>query len=121
MKKIILTSIFIFTALVLLSAQEKGIIAEVLRNSVECKVDSMQELIGFDDEKADQLKEVEIKYLLDVQKAETCFLCNTKRRIKKLQSAREERLQEILPRDQFIKYHSIENELFNEDNRLWLQ
>lgn|SRR5690554_4073014 len=121
MRKIILTSVLIFTALLVSSAQEKGIIAEVLRNSVECKVDSMQELIGFDDDKAKQLKDMELQYLLDVQKAETCFLCSTKRRIKKLQSAREERLQEILSRDQYVKYHSIENELLNEDNRLWLQ
>jgi|LFRM01.2.fsa_nt_gb hypothetical protein len=121
MKKIILTLGILFAAIAISTAQEKGIIAEVLRNSVEQKVDSMQKLIGFEYEIALELKELELKYLFDVQKAETCFLCNTSRRIKKLQSAREDKLQEILPRDQYIKYHSIENNLLNEDNQLWLR
>lgn len=121
MKKFILTLVVLFTVLVVLSAQEKGIIAEVLHNSVEQKVDVMQDQIGFDDEIAIQLKNVEFNYLLDVQKVETCFLCNTKRRIKKLQSNREERLQEILPRDKYIKYLSLENNLLNKDNQLWLK
>ena len=121
MKKIIITLGILFAAVAISTAQEKGIIADVLRNSVEQKVDSMQEIIGFEDEVALSLKEIELEYLLDVQKAETCFLCNTSRRIKKLQSAREDKLQEILPRDQYIKYHSIENNLLNEDNQLWLR
>ena len=121
MKKIILTLGILFAAIAISTAQEKGIIAEVLRNSVEQKVDSMQKLIGFEYEIALELKELELKYLFDVQKAETCFLCNTSRRIKKLQSAREDKLQEILPRDQYIKFHSIENNLLNEDNQLWLR
>lgn len=120
MKKIILILGILFVAVATSNAQEKGIIAEVFRNSVEQKVDSMQKSIGFDNEIALKLKELELKYLFDVQKAETCFLCNTSKRIKKLQSAREVKLQEILPRDQYMKYHSIENNLLNEDNRLWL-
>lgn len=121
MKKIIITLGILFAAVAISTAQEKGVIADVLRNSIEHKVESMQKLIGFDDEIALELKELELKYLLDVQKAETCFLCNTSRRIKKLQSAREDKLQEILPRDQYIKYHSIENNLLNKDNQLWLR
>lgn len=121
MKKIIITLGILFAAVAISTAQEKGIIADVLRNSIEHKVESMQKLIGFDDEIALELKELELKYLLDVQKAETCFLCNTSRRIKKLQSAREDKLQEILPRNQYIKYHSIENNLLNKDNQLWLR
>ena len=121
MKKIIITLGILFAAVAISTAQEKGIIADVLRNSVDHKVESMQKLIGFDDEIELELKELELKYLFDVQKAETCFLCNTSKRIKKLQSAREDKLQEILPRDQYIKYHSIENNLLNEDNQLWLR
>ena len=119
MKKIIITLGILFAAVAISTAQEKGIIAEVLRNSVEQKVESMQEIIGFEDEVALSLKEIELEYLLDVQKAETCFLCNTSRRIKKLQSAREDKLQEILPRDQYIKYHSIENNLVDKDVPMW--
>ena len=119
MKKIIITLGILFAAVAISTAQEKGIIADVLRNSVDHKVESMQKLIGFDDEIELELKELELKYLFDVQKAETCFLCNTSRRIKKLQSAREERLQEILPRDQYVKYYSIENDLINIDTPIW--
>lgn len=119
MKKIIITLGILFAAVAISTAQEKGIIADVLRNSIEHKVESMQKLIGFDDEIELELKELELKYLFDVQKAETCFLCNTSRRIKKLQSAREERLQEILPRDQYVKYYSIENDLINIDTPIW--
>ena len=119
MKKFIITLGILFAAVAISTAREKGIIADVLRNSVDHKVESMQKLIGFDDEIELELKELELKYLLDVQKAETCFLCNTSRRIKKLQSAREERLQEILPRDQYVKYYSIENDLINIDTPIW--
>ncbi len=120
MRKITLIILILATAAIT-SAQDNGIIKGILSESVDQKVSSMQKLIGFDDDKAQQLKDMELKYLLDVQKAETCFLCSTKRRIRKLQSAREDKLQHILPRDQYIKYHSIENELLNEDNRIWLQ
>ena len=119
MKKFIITLGILFAAVAISTAREKGIIADVLRNSVDHKVESMQKLIGFDDEIELELKELELKYLFDVQKAETCFLCNTSRRIKKLQSAREERLQEILPRDQYVKYYSIENDLINIDTPIW--
>lgn len=118
---IIILGVLFLTTVANSTAQEKGIIEQVLRNSVEQKVNSMQKLIGFEDEKAKQLKEVELKYLLDVQKAETSFLCRKKRKIKKLQSFREEKLQDILPREQYLKYYSIENDLLNKDNQLWLQ
>lgn len=121
MKKIIFTLGLLFVAITISSAQEKGIIEEVLRNSVEHKVDTMQKRIGFEDEIAIQLKEMELKYLLDVQKAETCFLCNTSRKIKKLQSNRKDKLQNILSRDQYVKYHALDNNLINENNKLWLR
>lgn len=120
MKKITLILLTIFAVIITMPAQEKGIIEEVLHNSVEQKVDKMQKLIDFDDEKALQLKEMELKYLLDVQKAETCFLCNTSRRVKKLKAIRVENLQKILDRNQYLKYLSIENDLLNENNRLIL-
>jgi len=104
MKKIIITLGILFAAVAISTAQEKGIIADVLRNSIEHKVESMQKLIGFDDEIALELKELELKYLLDVQKAETCFLCSSKRRITKLKEARDKQLQEILTRKEYIEY-----------------
>ena len=115
---------FVITALLFFvvsawAQQEEGIINSVLKKSAEDKVAKMQELIGFDESKAKQL--LEFKFLLDVQKAENCCLCNKKKRIEKLQAQRELDLQEMLPRDQYIKYHSTENNLLNENNRLWLQ
>ncbi|MCE5180024.1 MAG: hypothetical protein LLF81_12880 [Porphyromonadaceae bacterium] len=103
------------------SFSQTSITEKVFQESVENKVEEMQQLIGFDDQKAQELKEMELRFLLDIQKAETCFLCNSKKRIKKLQHIREARLQQILPRDQYVKYSSLENDLINKNNRLWLE
>jgi hypothetical protein len=81
----------------------------------------MQKSIGFDNQKANQLKELELNFLLDVQKAETCFLCNSKKKIEKLKKRRDTELQSILSRDEYNKYQTIENNLLNENNRLWLK
>lgn len=121
MKKLglLLTALIAIAAIT--PAQKTGIIADVLKKSAEEKVARMQEMIGFDDNKARQLNELEFTFLLDVQKAENCCLCNRKKRIEKLKTAREEGLQKLLPRDEYMKYHSIENELLRENNPLWLR
>ena len=120
MKKFILLSTFIFV--IIASAMTQSSITEnVFRESVNRKVLRMQQSIGFDEQKAEQLKVLELNYLLDVQKAETCFLCNSKKKIEKLKNKRDEDLQRVLSRDEYIKYLSIENNLINENNRLWLK
>lgn len=93
-----------------LSARQPSIIENVLVSSVEKKIFSMQELIGFDDAQADQLRKMELNFLLEVNKTENCFLCNKQKRIKKLKQKRDAELQKILERDQYIKYDAIENE-----------
>lgn len=110
MKKtaLILTAFFAFITVA--SAQKSGIISEVLRQSAENKVTQMQELIKFDDAQAEKLKNLEFNFLLDVQKAENCCLCNKKKRIEKLQKKRDADLQQILTREQYIKYDAVENE-----------
>ncbi|MGB4438598.1 MAG: hypothetical protein WBJ13_05085 [Sedimentibacter sp.] len=90
--------------------QQPSIIESVLTKSVEEKITYMQELIGFDDGKAQQLKQIELSYLLDVNKAERCFLCNKNKRIKKLKYKHDMELQKILERDEYIKYEAIEND-----------
>jgi hypothetical protein len=120
MKKFILLSTFIFV--IIASAMTQSSITEnVFRESVNRKVLRMQQSIGFDEQKAERLKVLELNYLLDVQKAETCFLCNSKKKIEKLKNKRDEDLQRVLSRDEYIKYLSIENNLINENNRLWLK
>lgn len=119
--KRIFTLVFIVVAFTTsLSSQSTSIIENVLRQSVEQKILTMQELIQFDDAKAIQLVHLEFAYLLDVQKVENCLFCNKKKRINTLQKNRDEKLQEILDRDQYIKYISIENNLINKENILWL-
>ena len=120
MKKFILLSTFIFV--IIASAMTQSSITEnVFRESVNRKVLRMQQSIGFDEQKAERLKVLELNYLLDVQKAETGFLCNSKKKIEKLKNKRDEDLQRVLSRDEYIKYLSIENNLINENNRLWLK
>ncbi len=108
-KKIFTLSLLLLTIMGL-SAQQPSIIEKVLANSVEEKVDSMQKLIGFDDEQAQQLREMELKFLQEVNKAENCFLCNKQKRIEKLKQRRNAKLQKILDRDQYIKYDAIEDD-----------
>lgn len=106
--------ILVLTALLAMityvSAQQPSIIEKVFANSVDEKITSLQKLIGFDDGQAQQLRQLELNFLLDVNKAENCFLCNKQRRIEKLKQKRDEELQRILERDQYIKYDAIENE-----------
>jgi len=120
MKRFILLSTLLI-AFIASSPAQSSITENVFRDSVSHKVLRMQKSIGFDEQKAEQLKVLELNYLLDVQKAETCFLCNSKKKIEKLNNKRVEELQRILSRDEFIKYQSIENNLLNENNRLWLK
>lgn len=108
-KKTLLLSILILTIMGM-SAQQPSIIETALANSVEVKVSSMQQLIGFDDMQAQKLRKMELVFLLDVNKAEHCFLCNKQKRIEKLKQKRDAELQNILERDQYIKYDAIENE-----------
>lgn len=119
MKKIILV-ISLIIGFTSVSVSQTPITEMIFQESVALKVNKIQSLIGFDDQKSQKIKEVELNFLLDVQKAETCFLCNTTRKINKLKATREKKLQEILDRDEYVKYHSIENDLINENNRLWL-
>jgi len=69
----------------------------------------LQELIGFDDAQAEQLRLIEKEFLFDVNKVEHCFLCNKRKRIEKLKEKRVAQLQEVLDRDQYIKYDAIDN------------
>ena len=107
MKKILLFSA-IFAFIVNASAQQ-SIIKDVFEKSVEDKIAYMQKVIDITDVQANQLKEVELNFLLDVNSAENCFWCNTNKRIAKLKTKKEQQLKEILRLDQFIKYDAIEN------------
>ncbi|HHU25261.1 MAG TPA: hypothetical protein GXZ56_01365 [Bacteroidales bacterium] len=120
MKKTIF-SLILFTAIATTaSAQTTGLIADVLRKSMEQKVASMQELIQFDDVKAEQLFKVECAYLFEVRKVEGCRFCNKKKRLEKLQENRDKNLQIILDRDQYIKYKMIEDDLLQK-RPLWAE
>lgn len=94
---------------------------DVLKDQAQGKVRSMQELIKFNDYQAQKLIELEYKYLVDIQEAENCIFCNKEKRIEKLNEERRINLQKYLPRDEYIKYLSTENNLLNENNRLWAE
>lgn len=109
MKKSLISALFLLMIMGVF-AQQPSIIENILVTSVEEKVASMQELIGFNDEQAQELRKMELNFLQEVNKAEHCFLCNTKKRVEKLKRERDEKLQTILERDQYIKYDAIEND-----------
>ncbi len=108
MKKRILFFTVLFAFILNASAQQ-SIIKDVFEKFVEDKITSMQEVIDITDEQAKQLKEVELNFLLDVNSADNCWLCNTNKRIEKLKAKKIEQLKHILTLDQYIKYDAIEN------------
>lgn len=111
-KKLLLFTAFF--AFILYASAQESIVNDVFEQFVTEKVERMQELIGFDDEQAIQLKKVELKFLQDVNAAENSFWCRSKKRIEKLNKKREADLQEILTREQYIKYNAIDNSLIKE-------
>ena len=104
---LLITMILAFTTT---SFSQTSITESVFQESVENKVENMQQLIGFDNQTAQQIRDIELIFLLEVNKAEHCLLCRKQKRIEKLKKSRDEQLQKILPRDQYIKYDAIENE-----------
>lgn len=108
MKKFLYITTLLLGISVAASAQKTTIIKDILKNTAVEKVVSMQQAIRFTDEQAQQLTEVEYRFLLDVQKAENCCMCNSAKRVEKLQRKKDESVQKILTREQFIKYDAIE-------------
>lgn len=105
MKRIILTSLVLVAFATLLSAQSsKQILQDALREGVEAKVTLLQEQIKFTDAQAEQIREIEIEFLSGVQKAEKCFLCSKKKRVENLAKQRDDKLQSIMTRGQYIRY-----------------
>ena len=108
MKNKFLLIIALFAFMVNASAQQ-SIVKNVFEKFVEDKIAYMQKVIDITDNQAKKLKEVELTFLLDVDSAENCFWCNSKKRIEKLKSKKEQQLNEILSLDQYIKYDAVEN------------
>ena len=105
-KILLFTALFVF---ILNASAQESIIEDVFVQFVEEKISSVQKIIPITMEQAVALKKVELDYLLDVNAAENCFLCRTKKRIKKLKSKKEEQLKEILSLDEYIKYDAFVN------------
>ena len=111
-KLLLFTALFAF---ILNSSAQESIIKDVFEQFVETKIERMQKLNGYDDKKASQFIELELKFLLDVKAAENCLWSRTKKRIKKLNKQRDNDLQLILTREQYIKYNAIDNNLIQKN------
>ncbi|MDR0422656.1 MAG: hypothetical protein LBH72_06560 [Proteiniphilum sp.] len=109
-KNILILTLLLLSAVTSLTAQRPSVIENVLTRSVDEKVSSLQKLTGFSDAQAEQLRKTELNFLLDVNRAEHCFLCCRQKRIGKLKRKRDTELQKILERDQYIRYEAINNE-----------
>lgn len=119
MKKYILLA-SIFLTIVGSSSAQSSIIEDVFKDYINNKVLSIQKIIDFTDEQAEEIKLVEFEYLKEVNAAENCFLCNKKRRIKKLKNKKESRIKEILDLNQYIKYDALENDKIKK-HPIWLE
>ena len=120
MKKKILLFTALFAFIVNAPAQE-SIIKDVFEKFVEDKVEKMQKLISLDENQTIQLKEIELNFYLNVNSAENCFWCSTKKRLEKLKKRREVDLQKVLTREQYIKYDAIVNDRILEKPPLQLE
>ncbi len=104
----IVFALFVYSTTTLIAADKSSIVKDILREYAVHKVEKMQKLIRFDDEQAKQLVELETNFLLDVQKAENCSCCKSKKRVEKLQINKERELQKILTKEQYYKYDAVE-------------
>lgn len=108
MKRIILLATVLMMFVLAVPAQKSTIIKGVLNEYAVQKVDYMQSLIKFTDVQAGQLKELELNYLLGVQKVENCKWGNQQKKVDKLKVKKDKQLQEILTREQYLKYDAVE-------------
>ncbi len=120
-KNVLILMAFMLFAGVVSAQKNASIVDEVFGKSAEDKVTAMQQLIGFDDEKARKLTALEFRFLQDVNKAENCCLCNRKKKVEKLREKRKAELQRILSRDEYIKYDAVENERIRSNIPLQVQ
>ncbi len=83
----------------------------LLSKAIE-KVTSMQKLIKFSDKQAEKLKKLEFDYLKKVQSLKKDKISKDllKKRLQELNIKKDKQLQEILERDQYLKYDAIEND-----------
>ena len=110
MKKIV--TILIFPAMLLIVACNSGksaVSQRDLKTEAQAKVQTMKQLIHFDDVQATQLMDLEFRHAQAIQNAKKAGFCNSKKRIAKLQSKKSQEIQKILTREQFIKYDAIDN------------
>ncbi len=108
MKKRILLFTALFSFILNISAQQ-SIIKDIFEKFVEEKISYMQEVIDITDDQADQLKVLELKFLMDINSVDNCWFSNSKKKAAKLNSKKQKQLKEILSLDQYIKYDAIEN------------
>lgn len=109
MKKILTFASLFFICFATAKSEKSTIIHDILNDYVVQKVDEMQQIIKFSDTQAEQLKKLELRFLLDVQKAENCCFCNPQKRVDKLRAKKYLAAEKILPKYQFIQYKAIDN------------
>lgn len=92
---------------------------EDLRKKAEAIVEERQQIIGFNDYQKTKLIEVEYMYLKEVRDAENGKSANKEKRIEKCKETRDVNLQKYLPRDEYIKYKVIDDDILNKEVPLW--
>ena len=111
MKKSLLLPLALFGFAIAIFAQNPtNIIPDALQRSAEAKVQEMQQLIRFDDNQAEQLTTMQFQFLLDVRRAENRTF-RSRRNIERLQRERDAALQQILTREQYIRWNAVENNI----------
>ena len=89
---------------VVAAQKSEDILSQALQIAAKAKVDHMQESIGFSDKQAVELLMIELDFLEGVKKVNRRVLCNKKKRTRQLMRTRDEALQRVLSRSDYIKY-----------------
>ncbi|MGC3979504.1 MAG: hypothetical protein QM751_15560 [Paludibacteraceae bacterium] len=83
----------ILTVCSLVVAQKSTMIKDILRNSADQKVTYIQHIINLNDTQTVQLKDIEYRFLVQVQKAKNCCLTNSAKKIEKFRRQKNEKVQ----------------------------
>ncbi len=110
MKKAIIVFGFLFAFIIGITAQNRSVVQSVFVEYVEAKVDKYQEIIKFNDNQAEQIKQLELDYLIQVEKAENCWYCFTKKRVEKEKLKKYKGIEKILSRSEYIQYKALDNQ-----------
>ena len=108
MKKVDILSILMLFSTGMSFATKPATIKNILSDYVVQKVEYSQNLIHFSDLQAKQLNDLELNYLLEINRLENCKCHNSDKQLTKLNEKRDSNLRKILNQIEYNQYKAID-------------